>query len=499
MAITHLINLDNINNDLTADQKRIFDNVISEVIAIEERSLLKDVDYQENFLSLTGAAGTGKSYLTTKIIRYFAKNSDLLNYGVCVTAPTHKAVSILRDMFFNEDRGNRIRVTTIHSFLCIKPFIDYKTGEERFRVDNTKKEKPVASLLIVDESSMISTELFKYIVEAYQEGRINSVLFVGDEYQLLPVDNKGVDKNIIYTLKKSFKLDKVVRQAKDSNIIKAATELRERIEKKDYIDIFELLKKYESKEIEFIHNKDDFIADFTKNNKWYLEDKIIASYYNNSVDGFNNIVRSIFWKENGVDKPQQFMNGDYIKFKNLYALNDITLYVNEEIVVLESAELKYNDVLDINYWECKAVNKNDQQKFLVVAKESKSTFNKKLQHIKGLANKEKNYKIRKEIWHIYYTTRDTYANVQYVFASTIHKLQGSTYDSIYIDLFSILNNLNIGMDEKYRLAYVAITRARYNAKIFVSANNNEPIEQKNEVDLEEHNNKLNDALKNLFV
>jgi len=495
---TNLTNLDTFNSDLTKEQRAIFNAIVNEVIAIEERSLLKNVDFQENFLSLTGAAGTGKSYLTTRIIDFFAKNSDILHYGVCVTAPTHKAVSILRDMFFSKDRSKNVRVTTIHSFLCIKPFKDYKTGEERFRVDNTIKEKPIASLLIVDESSMISTELFKYIVEAYQEGRINSVLFVGDEYQLLPVDNKGLEKNIIYTLKKSFKLDKVVRQAADSNIIKAATELRNRIENKDYINIYNLLKKYESKEIEFINNKDDFIKDFTKNKEWYLEDKIIGSYYNNSVDGFNNIIRKIFWKENGVDNPTQFMIGDFIKFKSLYALNDITLYVNEEIVVLESVELKYNEVLDIYYWECKAVNKTEQQKFLIVAKESINTFNKKLTYIKQLAYKEKDNDKKKEFWQIYFATRDTYANVQYVFASTIHKLQGSTYDSIYIDLFSIVNNANISIDEKYRLAYVAITRARYSAKIFISATNNEPLEQKSEIDIKEYNKNLNEKLKNIF-
>ncbi len=43
-------------------------------------------------------------------------------------------------------------------------------------------------------------------------------------------------------------------------------------------------------------------------------------------------------------------------------------------------------------------------------------------------------------WKKYFRLKDAYANVQYIFASTIHKLQGSTYDTVYIDLSFINNN-----------------------------------------------------------
>ena len=74
---------------------------------------------------------------------------------------------------------------------------------------------------------------------------------------------------------------------------------------------------------------------------------------------------------------------------------------------------------------------------------------------------------KKELWQTYYAVRDMFADVQYVHASTIHKLQGSTHDVAYIDLFSLSDNRYMSDEEKYRLTYVAITRASKDIKIFM--------------------------------
>jgi exodeoxyribonuclease-5 len=50
-------------------------------------------------------------------------------------------------------------------------------------------------------------------------------------------------------------------------------------------------------------------------------------------------------------------------------------------------------------------------------------------------------------------------------ASTIHKLQGSTYETLYFDLASLLNNQQISRDFLYRLVYVAVTRGKKKIKI----------------------------------
>jgi len=83
--------------------------------------------------------------------------------------------------------------------------------------------------------------------------------------------------------------------------------------------------------------------------------------------------------------------------------------------------------------------------------------------------KGSDYPHNRKMWKLFYDVRAMFAQVQYVHASTIHKLQGSTYETVYIDLFSLLGNGYISMDEKYRLVYVAVTRASHQLRIFLPA------------------------------
>ena len=71
-----------------------------------------------------------------------------------------------------------------------------------------------------------------------------------------------------------------------------------------------------------------------------------------------------------------------------------------------------------------------------------------------------------------------YTLIQYIFASTMHKLQGSTYEQCYINLFDLAKN-RMSLDDKYRLIYVAITRASKDIKIFISKLDEEVIQLNN--------------------
>ena len=93
------------------------------------------------------------------------------------------------------------------------------------------------------------------------------------------------------------------------------------------------------------------------------------------------------------------------------------------------------------------------------------TFNKILQNI-AIDAKNAAFPFNRRKWQKYFGLKNSFANIQYHFATTIHKSQGSTYDTIYIDLNSLIYNTHIDDEFKYRLIYVAITRARNNIKIF---------------------------------
>src|SRR5690606_16615275 len=137
---------------------------------------------------LSGAAGTGKTSITTALIQYLTKKD--INYKIA--APTGRAARIL---------GKKCKTTstTIHSMIY-NTVSDPDSGEVVFK----RKENPVKTrtIYILDEASMIST------VVAREEGSLffssNSLLddliwfvkdghektqlvFLGDRNQLPPV------------------------------------------------------------------------------------------------------------------------------------------------------------------------------------------------------------------------------------------------------------------------------------------------------------------------
>ena len=86
-----------------------------------------------------------------------------------------------------------------------------------------------------------------------------------------------------------------------------------------------------------------------------------------------------------------------------------------------------------------------------------------------------------------------FLNLLYIYSSTIHKLQGSTYETSYVNAYDLITNPNMSLDEKYRLLYVAITRASKDIKIFMPGF--KKIESINTLQLL---NNIDDALNEIF-
>jgi len=482
------------HNILTQHQSEIFKGICSKITTILEDKVLTSPDLGDYIVSLQGAAGTGKTYLTTQIVK-FLKTS---NINFMITAPTHKAVGVIASTLIKN--GIAANCKTIHSFLGVKAFKDYDTGVEKFVIDKTVKQDQTTAVLIVDESSMIGNELYDYILEKIEANKIGCVLFVGDPNQLLPISGEN---HQIYELKYQFELQEIVRQAKESSIIKISTKIRDMIETKSFIDLKQFVEENQYDDIQYFHNDREFLEDFYTNEKWYEEDKIIATHKNKDVDAINKIVRGQYWEQKNIFNPDTLMAGDKLRFIDAYCVNDITLYHNGQIIEIEEVHKSVHPALGITYWECKAVETSRQQIFRVVDPACVSKFNDKLTHLSKLA-KAASQSEKKKLWFVYFSTRDMFANVQYVHASTIHKLQGSTYESSYVDIFALCDNKYMSLEEKYRLFYVAITRASKHLKIFVSdfnnANNlsNTLTVKTMQLDVQQLHQEMDDLLGNIF-
>jgi len=452
---------------LTAHQDKIFKS-----ISVQIEEIIKIDMMWDNMLVLSGPAGSGKTYLTTKIVEYFHKNTD---YTVTITAPTHKALHVLHK---NLVKANLLGVNTktIQSFLNIKLFTDYDKGVQKFRPDKNKsnKETVKTDLLIVDECSMVSKELYEYIVEAVEQERVKAVLFVGDPFQLLPVDSS--QNGVFSTVKNQYKLTEIVRQAEGSYIIKLATEIRKMIETKNYVPLQNFFKHYHDESIEYFHNQENFLKDFYSKKGWMNEDRIVTSYTNKDVDAFNRMIRTHYWhSEKSVSNPTTLMKGDTLVFNSTYTINGVIKFLNGDEVKLSYAEEAYSEQMAVKYWICKTGIGMDEEQFFVIDPNSKALFNKKLDLMAKNAKFEKDREKRKKMWEAFFATCEVFADVKYIYASTIHKLQGSTHETVYIDLYGASMNTHVDLDMLYRLVYVSVTRASDNIKILVPSFRDEAI------------------------
>jgi len=151
---------------------------------------------------ITGAAGTGKSTLCIGLLKLLDKLGK--TYALC--APTGKAANKIENL-----TGKR--ASTIHRLFKYSP-------AEGFRVN---AENPLEKdYLIVDEASMVDILLLQALCEG--AGKECRIVFIGDPYQLPPVDAGNSLQALIGSYSVSqIMLPEVFRQQKGSTILKNAS------------------------------------------------------------------------------------------------------------------------------------------------------------------------------------------------------------------------------------------------------------------------------------
>ena len=185
--------------ELTADQEQALRNIEA---AFEPGS----------FYLLTGHAGTGKTYLMQRLTKNMLANKR----QVILSAPTHKAVTVLARKL-TEARIVGVPCRTIHSVLSLKA----KPQADRLIFQRDKGAEPVtADVVVVDECSMVDEDLFRHIKRHLPNA---FVLFVGDPAQLPPVGE--LESQTFRTQNRSH-LTTIVRQAAGNPILAAAGVIR---------------------------------------------------------------------------------------------------------------------------------------------------------------------------------------------------------------------------------------------------------------------------------
>jgi len=388
----------------------------------------------------TGYAGTGKS---TELLRLL---NELPSESTICIAPTHKALDRLR-----QDAPDDIELKTIHSLLGWIPGIN-EAAERIEHIDTIirlDKDIDLYDNIVIDEAGMMSEDMLLSITGKLEElhnfetDHVTLHLFL-DPYQLLPV--KGIQ----------IQTD----PATTTNLT-----TQHRAESPDVVELF-------TKFVKFLEgtNKDDLTTPFSKHvieapfiMHFERGDRLLA-YTNKCVGDYNKLIANKLDITSFVGEEVQlgtqselFKVDDFVK----PSLDQLIFLYENNLLYMQNSQI--NKKFLLSSLKAMIMNKN----ILFIKSE-----NKTIPIIIGVGDAyEIRRKAKEEAMKDKRKFKDVYAlgrafTMDYPFASTVHKAQGSEFNRVWIDKTdiqkSIFNNSYINYA---RLMYVAISRSR--KKVFI--------------------------------
>lgn len=465
-------------------------------------------------ITLTAKAGCGKTFMVNELI--YVLKTELYKYGaVYITAPTHKALTVLQSKI---EAKPYIQFKTIHSAHQLKRKIDFKSGITSFEQIPENPKRPrfaMAQVVIVDESTMLEAKMLEY-----NDQHPNLLfIFVGDPSnkleghpgQLPPVNEKA---SPIFTQGyPDIHLTEIVRQGKGSPIIALSNNLK-LIHSK--IDVVNEIGGYI-----FDNNRDYIINKLAEVNG--SDDVKYVAWRNIDVDQMNYDVRKKIYGSPGriesgeglvfaapyrdYKNNEEFKVGeveiieDYIlrvptektKFAKILNSDDITIseQYDKEGVRLETylevpikvykinphkEEDKYTEYEDIDDEGNTIISNLDPEGQLTLEElggESGKGYIYVLHEESDIIFKHHSSilkhrcKLGEIIWPAHYWFEEQFAGFKYNHAISCHKSQGSTYQTVIINVGDIELNRRKNPDETNSMLYTAITRA---AKLVVLYN-----------------------------
>lgn len=387
----------------------------------------------EKELRISGPAGNGKTFLMGHMIdeimpRYY-KTCELMGIEpgfdeVVMTATTNKAADVLSD---NTGRP----ASTIHSFMNLKVVDDYSTGTSK--ITRTRSWKVHENKIIfIDEAYTMDSPVYRYI----QEGTHNcKVIYVGDHCQLPPVMEA---QSPITTLQSPFfELTEPMRNAAQPALRTICNQLRNTVETGIFnnIQIVPGVIDYLDNDQMEHHMHNEFINRGT--------DRILA-YTNNRVLDYNDFIRA------ARQLPATYTQGETLINNSAFQIKDRMLSVEEEVTLHSldpvSKTLQIAQDAEIEVRGCVLKTKFGTLVENIHIPVDREHFARMVSYF----SKQKN-------WERYFYLKNNFPDLRARDASTVHKSQGSTYDTVYIDLWDLSACRSSLLAA--RLLYVAFSRA----------------------------------------
>lgn len=444
----------------------------------------------EKVFMLCGKGGTGKTTIIKKMIEHYPGKLG----GIAIS---HKAKKVL-GLSIGHDK-----VMTVASALCIK--LNEETGE--FTIDEYERNKdeiPLSKwdLTLVDEASMISDEIIKEIKKVKKKN--GKIIFLGDDAQLPPVGSNSISS--VFKIKNQYILTEKMRQAATSPIINIgeiininqgsknpllrALKPEDRVNRYDELSDSSVLFESDEKKVLNMYVEDfklskgntDFCKMVTFNNENHNHPQ--------SVKNLNIKIRELLWGK----EPKDYNIGEMLTAYDSYYQRKLIgyrgstpmyssaclFYNSEDFVVVDVGDI-FNKEVELTYYSRFTHEHYDYEgQFEVIELTLQNNDTHEIINVEILTSNGKQKLIEecKYLWNyskkLFYDLKNLFPNLQYGYAITSHKAQGSSYINTYVFEDNILGNSNgSSIQAKNQSLYVAVSRPR--KKLVMLSKYNNPI------------------------
>lgn len=403
----------------------------------------------EKEMIISGPGGVGKSHLISALIddimpRYF-KMCDLMGLipkydAVEMTATTNKAAEVLAI-------STARPTSTVHSFLNLKVQADYKTGQTKLTKNQKTWKVHENKIVIVDEASTTDTDLINMLHEGTHNCKI---VYVGDHCQLAPVTEQ---LSPIY--RQNLPFYELTEQMRTSvpELQAVNQQLRDTVETGDFQPI-----KIVPGLIDWLDD-DQMQQEISSTFTHQTHSSRILAYTNDRVNQYNDHIRDL------RHLPSHYTEGELLINNSAIALK--TGESNRSVMVSVEAELEILDLAPSNSMVNIAPDADLEVCYASIQLSRGSVFQKVAlpvdrNHYSELVR----YFQKTKNWNRYFYMKDNFPDFRPRDASTVHKAQGSTYDTVFIDLGNISTCHN--PNQVARMLYVAFSRAKH--RVFLYGN-----------------------------
>lgn len=452
-------------------------------------SFLKKNTDPTQYYVIEGKAGTGKTTIAKEILKEFEGEQ------IYVAAVSHKAKGVIKNSFGEDTKGKKF--FSIASLLGLKGVNDNDTQTTKFQVGlKVPLQDNPPALLVIDEASMITEDVLKKIIDinsSLSESLQFQMLFLGDIGQIQPIRDDQSEfyrthkdllnkKSDIFNSKHKSKLITRVRQGEANPILPYADYFWENSQKENpelnpTQHIVRNNQITDKGSLLFSNSEAEVLNSVIKAVKNAVEKgltnhvKIVTYHVNEKTELNQRIHEALFGKDSDYSK------GDMLILNSPYDLPDVNATMeNSSEIQIKSIQDTDVDEFGVHtlYLETNGTaytrTGNEQKDCViqVVSRNDIGLYNQKLQELASHAKRQTNRALKKQAWGDFWEYKGRYADVDFGYAITAHKSQGSTYDIVVVDEKDIMGTTATSNQEKSELIYTALTRPRKTAIVISS-------------------------------